>query len=71
VGGVGVVDLQKAAGEIRHVLAGPAPSGTVAVELDWTRRFDHMQQHTAQHLLTAVAFAAASTPASAAAFSRA
>ena len=55
VGGVGVVDLQKAAGEIRHVLAGPAPSGTVAVELDWTRRFDHMQQHTAQHLLTAVA----------------
>ena len=28
---------------------------TVTVELDWARRFDHMQQHTAQHLLTAVA----------------
>jgi alanyl-tRNA synthetase len=25
------------------------------VELDWVRRFDHMQQHTGQHLLTAVA----------------
>ena len=27
----------------------------MTVELDWQRRFDHMQQHTAQHLLTAVA----------------
>jgi alanyl-tRNA synthetase len=27
----------------------------VRVELDWPRRFDHMQQHTGQHLLTAVA----------------
>jgi len=25
------------------------------LELDWERRFDHMQQHTAQHILTAVA----------------
>ena len=25
------------------------------MELDWERRFDHMQQHTAQHLVTAVA----------------
>ncbi|HSG09046.1 MAG TPA: alanyl-tRNA editing protein [Longimicrobiales bacterium] len=60
VGGVGVVDVQKAEGEaagkeIRHFLDAPAPSGSVTLELDWTRRFDHMQQHTAQHLLTAVA----------------
>ena len=55
VGGIPVVDVQKSEGEIRHVLAGPAPSGRVTVELDWQRRFDHMQQHTAQHLLTAVA----------------
>ncbi|HKJ02531.1 MAG TPA: alanyl-tRNA editing protein, partial [Longimicrobiales bacterium] len=55
VGGVPVVDVRKTAGAIRHVLASPAPSGPVTVELDWTRRFDHMQQHTAQHLLTAVA----------------
>ncbi|MCK7473335.1 MAG: hypothetical protein MZV49_06920 [Rhodopseudomonas palustris] len=25
------------------------------MEVDWGRRFDHMQQHTGQHLLTAVA----------------
>jgi Ser-tRNA(Ala) deacylase AlaX len=55
VGGVAVVDVRKADQEIRHLLAGPPPTGTVTVELDWTRRFDHMQQHTGQHLLTAVA----------------
>jgi misacylated tRNA(Ala) deacylase len=55
VGGVEVLDVQKAEGAIRHTLSGPAPSGPVTVELDWARRFDHMQQHTAQHLLTAVA----------------
>ncbi|XP_059152647.1 alanyl-tRNA editing protein Aarsd1-like [Physella acuta] len=26
----------------------------VFVKLDWPRRFDHMQQHTAQHLITAI-----------------
>ena len=55
VGGVPVLDVRKEEGEIRHVLGGDAPTGRVSVELDWTRRFDHLQQHTAQHLLTAVA----------------
>ncbi|CAN6636442.1 putative alanyl-tRNA editing protein alaX [Trichomonascus vanleenenianus] len=27
---------------------------TVTVEVDWARRWDHMQQHTGQHLLSAV-----------------
>ena len=55
VGDVAVVDVRKVDGAIRHFLAGPPPSGRVSVALDWARRFDHMQQHTAQHLLTAVA----------------
>ncbi len=55
VGGIPVLDVRNSRGEIRHVLAGPAPSGRLTVELDWQRRFDHMQQHTAQHLLTAIA----------------
>ncbi|UCF68025.1 MAG: alanyl-tRNA editing protein [Acidobacteriota bacterium] len=50
-----VVDVQKVEGEIRHFVRGDAPSGPVLVTLDWQRRFDHMQQHTGQHLLTAVA----------------
>lgn len=41
-------------GGIVHLLDGPV-SGTVAVEVDWARRFDNMQQHTAQHILTALA----------------
>ena len=28
---------------------------TVHVTVDWARRFDHMQQHSAQHLLTSIA----------------
>ncbi len=55
VGGVLVADVQREAGEIRHYLDGAAPAGPVTLELDWRRRFDHMQSHTAQHLLTALA----------------
>jgi Ser-tRNA(Ala) deacylase AlaX len=55
IAGVAVLDVVKEAGELRHVLGGPAPSGRVTVELEWDRRFDHMQQHTGQHLLSAVA----------------
>ncbi len=50
-----VLDVQRREGEIRHYLAGPVPPGPVRVRLLWERRFDHMQQHTGQHLLTAVA----------------
>lgn len=55
LGGVGVVDVRKLDGEIRHVLAAPVTTGPVRLELDWGRRWDHMQQHTAQHLLTTIA----------------
>ncbi len=41
-------------GAVVHVLEQPV-SGTVRVEVDWAARFDFMQQHTAQHLLTALA----------------
>jgi alanyl-tRNA synthetase len=50
-----VLDVQKREGEIRHYLASPQREGPASLELDWARRFDHMQQHTGQHLLTAVA----------------
>jgi alanyl-tRNA synthetase len=44
-------------GAIRHYVAGVVREDRVTVELDWARRFDHMQQHTGQHLLTAMAVA--------------
>lgn len=55
MGEVAVVDVQNADGVVRHFLDGELPLGPVHQLLDWGRRFDHMQQHTGQHLLTAVA----------------
>jgi alanyl-tRNA synthetase len=40
-------------GDILHVVDQPLPPGPVRGEIDWGRRFDHMQQHTGQHLLSA------------------
>jgi Ser-tRNA(Ala) deacylase AlaX len=56
LGSVAVLDVQKREGEIRHYLAAPVEPGILKLRLDWARRFDHMQQHTGQHLLTALAF---------------
>ena len=40
---------------MRHFFAGDLQLGPARLELDWARRYDHMQQHSAQHVLTAVA----------------
>ena len=39
---------------IAHLLAGPVAGDRLRGRVDWARRFDHMQQHTGQHLLSAV-----------------
>jgi alanyl-tRNA synthetase len=42
-------------GAVWHFVRNPLVSGTfVEGQIDWKRRFDHMQQHTGQHLLSAV-----------------
>ena len=55
LGGCAVVDVVDEGDRIAHLLAEPL-RGTGSVEgvIDWPRRFDHMQQHTGQHLLSAV-----------------
>lgn len=57
LGGVPVVDVVDADGDVLHVLGGPPPAGRVRGEVDAARRLDHVQQHHGQHLLSA-AFAA-------------
>jgi alanyl-tRNA synthetase len=53
--GIAVTDVVDEGDRIAHILAAPAPAGdTVSGAVDWTRRFDHMQQHTGQHLLSAI-----------------
>jgi alanyl-tRNA synthetase len=40
-------------GQILHVFSGELASGPVRGRIDWDRRFEHMQQHTGQHVLSA------------------
>jgi alanyl-tRNA synthetase len=55
INGVSVVDVIDEEDRIVHVLASALPAGdSAAGKIDWTRRFDLMQQHTGQHLLSAV-----------------
>jgi alanyl-tRNA synthetase len=48
---VDVIDRED--GTILHVVEGHLENGPVHGEVDWPRRFDHMQQHTGQHVLSA------------------
>jgi alanyl-tRNA synthetase len=40
-------------GKVVHYTSAEVPVGPVEGRIDWSRRFDHMQQHTGQHLLSA------------------
>jgi alanyl-tRNA synthetase len=56
LGSAAVVDVQADEdGRVWHTLAPGAatPPGEIEAEIDWVRRFDHMQQHTGQHILSA------------------
>jgi alanyl-tRNA synthetase len=57
IGRAQVEEVVEVDGEVLHLLASgepPAPGTRVACQVDWARRFDHMQQHHGQHLLSAV-----------------
>ena len=51
--GIPVLDVIDEGDQVAHVLASKPEGETVRGEIDWSRRFDHMQQHTGQHLLSA------------------
>jgi alanyl-tRNA synthetase len=46
-----VIDTDE--GKILHVVDRAPDAARVSGTIDWTRRFDHMQQHTGQHVLSA------------------
>lgn len=54
LGGVDVIDVVDEDERIAHVMSAPLAAGEVAGVIDWRRRFGHMQQHSGQHLLSAV-----------------
>jgi len=54
IGGVPVVDAAEKDGRVTYTVAGRLQVGDeVRVEIDWARRFDMMQNHTAEHVISA------------------
>jgi len=53
VAGIEVVDVIDEGEEIAHLLRQPPQGEVVNGKIAWGRRFDHMQQHTGQHILSA------------------
>jgi alanyl-tRNA synthetase len=52
VGGIPLLEAVDEGDEIAHLLARGPESEIVKGAIDWERRFDHMQQHTGQHVLS-------------------
>ena len=56
LGGIKVLDVlvRERDDTVLHILAAPltGQGGEILGEIEWVRRFDHMQQHTGQHILS-------------------
>jgi alanyl-tRNA synthetase len=54
LGSVEVIETIDEGSDVVHIVSAPLSTGDrVRGEIDWARRFDHMQQHTGQHVLSA------------------
>ena len=55
LGGSNVLEVHEKAGVITHLTDKPLPVGeTVTGQIDWARRFDHMQQHSGEHICSGI-----------------
>ena len=55
LGGVLVTDVHEKNGVVFHTCSAPVEIGAeVTGTLDWPRRFDHMQQHSGEHILSGI-----------------
>ena len=53
--GVCVLDTHARGGEVVHYCDGPLePGSTVRGTIDWARRFDYMQQHSGEHIVSGI-----------------
>ncbi len=56
IDGVKVLDVQEADGEIYHILEEDLEVGkTVSCSINWEERFDKMQQHSGEHIISGIA----------------
>jgi len=54
IGDANVLDVRDEGDEILHLVDRKPADPDVKGKINWPRRFDHMQQHTGQHLLSAM-----------------
>ncbi|MBN1418388.1 MAG: hypothetical protein JXP34_06395 [Planctomycetes bacterium] len=54
IGDAEVLDVRLAGDEVAHILSAPIEIGSARCRVDARRRYDLMQQHSGQHLLSAV-----------------
>ena len=53
IGGAKVFDVQEKVGEVVHCCSEKCPVGAeLECRIDYERRFDHMQQHTGEHIFS-------------------
>ena len=59
LGGANVLDVHEKGGVVTHLCDAPLNVGAEAAgALDWARRFDHMQQHSGEHICSGLICAA-------------
>ena len=59
LGGANVFDVHEKDGVVTHICDAPlAVDSEVSGQLDWARRFDHMQQHSGEHICSGLICAA-------------
>ncbi|MGA4720006.1 alanyl-tRNA editing protein [Fictibacillus nanhaiensis] len=56
INGINVLDVFTEQDQVIHQLERMPETSSVNCKLDWDRRFDHMQHHSGQHLLSAVCY---------------
>ena len=55
INGLAVTDVHEKDGVVFHTVEGKVETGeTVSCSIDWERRFDHMQQHSGEHILSGI-----------------
>ena len=54
LGEANILDVRDDGEEVLHIVDRELKLGAVQGSVQWARRFDHMQQHTGQHLLSAM-----------------
>ena len=54
LGSAAVTDVHEKEGVIVHTCAAPVDLGPVTGCIDWERRFDHMQQHSGEHIISGI-----------------